>query len=171
VQTTEALVAAFEKATGIDVAVRSDDEDVLDAEIVAEGSRSPADVVFSENSRLSSTCRQEVSWRRSTARRSRAPRPSSTRHGELGRDLGAVSVLIYNPSLIDKSALPTHVLEVADPRYRGKLAFAPGETDFQPVITSVLRTYGKAEALTWLDVSRPTRRATSTRTTRRSQQR
>ena len=50
VQTTEALVAAFEKATGIDVAVRSDDEDVLDAEIVAEGSRSPADVVFSENS-------------------------------------------------------------------------------------------------------------------------
>ena len=37
VQTTEALVAAFEKSTGINVAVRNDDEDTFDAEIVAEG--------------------------------------------------------------------------------------------------------------------------------------
>ena len=62
-----------------------------------------------------------------------------------------VSVLIYNPGLINKSALPTRVLELADPRYKGELAFAAGETDFQPVVTSVLRTYGKATALKWLD--------------------
>jgi iron(III) transport system substrate-binding protein len=62
-----------------------------------------------------------------------------------------VSVLIYNPSLISGSALPTRVLQLADPRYKGKLAFAAGETDFQPVVTSVLRSYGKARALEWLD--------------------
>src|SRR6202034_2886382 len=33
----------------------------------------------------------------------------------------------------------------------GKLAFAAGETDFQPIVTSVLKTYGKSTALTWLD--------------------
>ena len=38
VQTTDALVSAFEKATGITVNVRSDDEDTLADEIVAEGS-------------------------------------------------------------------------------------------------------------------------------------
>jgi ABC-type Fe3+ transport system substrate-binding protein len=44
-QTTDSLVAGFERAyPNITVAVRSDDEDTFDAEIVEEGSRSPADV-------------------------------------------------------------------------------------------------------------------------------
>jgi iron(III) transport system substrate-binding protein len=47
--------------------------------------------------------------------------------------------------------LPTSVLQLASPQYAGKLAFAPGETDIQPVITSVVRAYGKARALQWLD--------------------
>jgi iron(III) transport system substrate-binding protein len=62
-----------------------------------------------------------------------------------------VSVLIYNPSLISESQLPTSVLELADPKYNGKLAFAPSETDFQPIVTSVAASYGKSEALTWLE--------------------
>ena len=50
VQTTQALVTAFEKQTGITVNVRSDDEDQLADQIVTEGSHSPADVFFTENS-------------------------------------------------------------------------------------------------------------------------
>ncbi len=62
-----------------------------------------------------------------------------------------VSVLIYNPSLIAKSQLPTSVMQLADPKYQGKFAFAAGETDFQPIVTSVVKTYGQAAALRWLD--------------------
>src|SRR6185437_15649941 len=36
------------------------------------------------------------------------------------------------------------------PRYKDKLAFAPGETDFQPIVTSMLRTYGQAKTIKWL---------------------
>ena len=50
VQTTDALVTAFERATGITVNVRSGDEDDLANQIVLEGSHSPADVIFTENS-------------------------------------------------------------------------------------------------------------------------
>src|SRR5579871_5332992 len=49
-ETVAALVSAFEKQTGIAVAVRPDDEDVLAAEIVQEGSRTPADLFLTENS-------------------------------------------------------------------------------------------------------------------------
>src|ERR1700742_721755 len=49
-QTTNALVAAFTKQTGIKVRVKNDDEDVLTAQIEQEGSRSPADLFFTENS-------------------------------------------------------------------------------------------------------------------------
>ena len=48
-QTTNGLVTAFEKQTGIKVNVRNDDEDVLTAQIEQEGSRSPADVFYTEN--------------------------------------------------------------------------------------------------------------------------
>jgi iron(III) transport system substrate-binding protein len=62
-----------------------------------------------------------------------------------------VSVLIYNPRLIKKSALPTSVLQLASPRYKDKLAFAPGETDFQPIVTSVINTYGTTATKKWLN--------------------
>src|SRR5271154_1737725 len=50
VQTANALIAAFEQKTGIDVQVRSDDEDVLANQIVQEGANSPADLIYTENS-------------------------------------------------------------------------------------------------------------------------
>jgi iron(III) transport system substrate-binding protein len=61
-----------------------------------------------------------------------------------------VSVIIYNPALISASQLPTRVSQLADPQYKGKLALAPGETDFQPIVTAYLRAYGKAATLAWL---------------------
>ena len=151
-QTTEALVAGFEKATGINVAIRNNDEDVFDAEIIAEGSRSPADVFFTENSPALEYLQQKgllAPVDRSTL--ARTPSRFNSPEGDWVGVSARVSVLIYNPSLINKAGLPTHVLELAEPRYRGKLAFAPGETDFQPIVTSVLRTYGKTRALKWLD--------------------
>ena len=49
-QTAQSLVSGFEKKTGINVVVRSDDEDVLADQIATEGTHSPADVFFTENS-------------------------------------------------------------------------------------------------------------------------
>ncbi len=49
-QTAQSLITAFEKKTGIQVVVRSDDEDVLADQIATEGTHSPADVFFTENS-------------------------------------------------------------------------------------------------------------------------
>jgi iron(III) transport system substrate-binding protein len=60
-------------------------------------------------------------------------------------------VLIYNPSLIKANELPTSVLQMADPKYHGKLAIAAGETDFQPIVTSVDRTSGSAATKKWLE--------------------
>jgi iron(III) transport system substrate-binding protein len=61
-----------------------------------------------------------------------------------------VSALVYNTSDLKPAQLPTSVMALADPKWAGKLAIAPGETDFQPIITSIADTYGNAAALTWL---------------------
>src|SRR5947209_10710620 len=48
-QTTALLVKAFERQTGIHVQVRSADEATLGNQIAQEGSSSPADVFYTEN--------------------------------------------------------------------------------------------------------------------------
>ncbi|MDX6337582.1 MAG: iron(III) transport system substrate-binding protein [Streptosporangiaceae bacterium] len=151
-QTTQKLVAAFEKQTGITVSVRSNDEAVLADQIVTEGARSPADVFYTENTPplellqgkgLLSTVRSSTL----AATPSRYNSPQGDWAGVSAR----VSVLIYNPRLISRSQLPTSVMQLADPKYKGKIALAAGETDFQPIVTSVLRAHGTAATEKWLN--------------------
>ena len=150
-QTTQKLVAAFEKTTGITVSVRSDDEDVLAAQIVTEGSRSPADVFYTENSPPLEFLQGKglLSPVRSSTLAA-TPAKYNSPQGDWVGVSARVSVLVYNPRLISKSQLPTSVMQLADPRYQGKLALAAGETDFQPIVTSVLRAHGAAATEKWL---------------------
>jgi iron(III) transport system substrate-binding protein len=61
-----------------------------------------------------------------------------------------VSVLVYNTSRLQPSELPTSIFDLASPKWKGKLALAPTETDFQPVVTSIAKARGNAAALAWL---------------------
>jgi iron(III) transport system substrate-binding protein len=153
VQTTDSLVAGFEKANpNITVAVRSDDEDYFDAQIVQEGSRSPADVFYTENSPALEYLQQRgLLAKVDPSTLALTPTKYNSPEDDWVGVSARVSVLIYNPSLIKKSALPTTVLGLADSKYKGELAFAAGETDFQPIVTAVLKAYGKQAALNWLN--------------------
>jgi iron(III) transport system substrate-binding protein len=151
VQTAEALVNAFEKDTGITVNIRSDDEDTLADQIVTEGSHSPADVFYTENSPpLESLQAKGLLAKVESSTLSLTPAKYNSPDGDWVGVSARVSVLIYNPSLISASQLPTQVSQLAEPKYKGKLALAPQETDFQPIVTSYLRAYGKSATLTWL---------------------
>jgi len=151
-QTADNLISAFEQKTGIHVVVRSDDEDVLADQIAAEGSRSPADVFFTENSPpLESLQAKGMLAAVKPATLAQTPGKYNSPHGDWVGVSARVSVIIYNPSLISASQLPSHVSQLADPQYKGKLALAPGETDFQPIVTAYERAYGAAATVTWLE--------------------
>ena len=152
VQTTDALVAGFEKATGITVNVRSDDEDTLSDEIVTEGARSPADVIYTENTpAVQYLADKGLLAKVDPSTLARTPSQYNSPQGDWVGVSARVSVLIYNPSLIADGQLPTSVLQLADPATRESWPSPPGETDFQPIVTSVDHTYGKAAALNWLE--------------------
>ena len=150
-QTTDGLVSAFEKQTGITVNIRNADEDTLANLIAVEGANSPADVFYTENSPALEFLQEKGLLAPVDASTLAAvPARYSSPQGDWVGVSARVSVLIYNPSLIAASQLPTSVLQLADPKYQGKFAFAAGETDFQPIVTSVLKTYGQAATLRWL---------------------
>jgi len=151
-QTADNLISAFEKKTGITVVVRSDDEDTLADQIAAEGSRSPADIFFTENSPpLESLQAKGLLSAVDSSTLALTPAKYNSPQGDWVGVSARVSVIIYNPGLISPAQLPTHVSQLASPQYKGKLALAPGETDFQPIVTAYQRAYGTTATLTWLN--------------------
>jgi len=151
-QTTDALVKAFEKQTGVTVKVRSDDEDVLAQQIAQEGSHSPADVFYTENSNwLEQLNERGLLAKVNAATLANVPAQDSAANGGWVGVSARISVLVYNPSKLTPSELPTSVLALASPKWKGKIEIAPSETDFWPIVSSVARSKGDAAALAWLE--------------------
>ena len=152
VQTTEALVAAFERESGISVSLRSDDEDVLADQIVTEGSRSPADVFYTENSPpLQYLASKHMLAPVDAATLQATPARFNSPDGQWVGVSARVSVMVYNTQLLSPRELPTSAMQLAEPQWSGRIAIAGSETDFQPIVTSIARTYGEKAALTWLN--------------------
>jgi len=134
------------------VAVRSDDEGVLASQIIQEGSHSPADVFLTENSpplqaleERGLLSRVDASTLAKTSSRYSSPKKAWA--GISAR----VSTMVYNTNELKPAQLPGSVLDLASPKWKGKLALAPTETDFQPIVTAVAARYGKARAIKWLE--------------------
>jgi iron(III) transport system substrate-binding protein len=150
-ETTAALIKAFTAQTGIQVRVKSDDESVLTAQIEQEGRRSPADVFFTENSNwLAQLDDRGLLAKVSSSTLANVPAQDSASNGDWVGVSGRFSVMIYNPSKISAAQVPPSVMDLASPRYKGKVELAPGETDFWPIVTSIERAEGQAAALKWL---------------------
>jgi len=151
-QTTADLVAAFEKQTGIKVLVRNGDEDVLANQIVQEGSGSPADVYYGENSPVLQFLQEKnLLAPVAPSTLSRVPSRDNSPKGDWVGVSARVSGFVYNTKLVRPGQRPTSVMNLANPKWSGKLGIAPGETDLRPVVTSVARARGQAAALRWLD--------------------
>jgi iron(III) transport system substrate-binding protein len=151
-QTANALVAAFEKKTGIHIDVRSDDEDVLANQIVQEGAHSPADLFFTENSPAleflsSKGLLATVDPATLAAVPSQYDSPQRNWVGVSAR----VSMLVYNTRMLQPSQLPTSITQLANPRWKGLVGIAPSETDFQPIVTSLDQAEGASATVQWLE--------------------
>ncbi len=150
-QTTDALIAAFTKKTGIKVRVANNDEDVLTAQITQEGDLSPADVFYTENSNwLEQLNDQGLLVKIAPATLANVPKQDSAANGNWVGVSARISVLIYNTSKLKPSELPKSAMELGDIKWLGKIEIAPDETDLWPVISSIARAKGRHAALRWL---------------------
>jgi iron(III) transport system substrate-binding protein len=150
-QLTDELVAAFERQTGIAVELRTNDGVILADQILQEGSSSPADVYISENTpELMSLQEHGKLARLGPAVLGQVPAADVSPAGEwIGMAL-RVSSLVYNPALLPASGLPRSVLDLARPGWKGKIAVAPTDSDFPPVVGAVASTFGTTATAAWL---------------------
>jgi len=150
--TIDALVTAFEQKTGIYVEVRSAIDATLATLLVVEGSHSPADVFVAENSpALEDLQERNMLAPVDPATLAKTPRRDNSLQGDWVGIAAHASLLVYNTDDLKASQLPHSVLALADPQWKGKLALAPSETDFQPIIVAVAAKYGDVRTISWLN--------------------
>lgn len=151
-QTTEALVSAFEKLNPtIKVTVRSDDEGALAQQLEQEGAKSPADLFFAENSPALEVLQEKgLLAPAPTEALSAIPTQYSSPRGDWVGITARVTCLVVS-NTVPAAQTPTSALSLADPQWKGKLAFAGSETDLQPMITALAKQYGVQRATQWLN--------------------
>ena len=150
-QLTDALVQAFTRQTGIHVSVRTGDGIVLADQILQEGGGSPADVYLTEKSpELMNLEAHRLLAKLPASLLGQIPARDDSPSGVWVGVALRVSSLAYNPGRVPPSQLPTSVLQLAQPQWKGKIAIAPTDSDFPPVVGAVIATYGRGTASQWL---------------------
>jgi iron(III) transport system substrate-binding protein len=150
-QLTRMLVAAFERQTGIRVRLRNGDSLVVATQVLQEGGASPADVILSENSpELVNLEQNGRLLRLPPAILAQVPAAYSSPAGRWVGTALRVSSLVYDPARIARSELPQSILELAQPRWRGKVAIAPTDSDFPPLVGAVIARHGADRTAAWL---------------------
>jgi iron(III) transport system substrate-binding protein len=148
---TEAWGKAFQDKTGIKVQVRYGNDSSMGAQIIEEGSKSPADVFLTENSPAMTTVQRAGLL---------APVDTTTlaqvqpQYVPSSKDWVAIAarstVLVYNPSKISEADLPASLMDLADPKYAGQWGAAAGGADFQAIVSAVLAEEGQQKTAAWL---------------------
>jgi iron(III) transport system substrate-binding protein len=151
-QMTDALAKAFERKTGATVRIRFGEDEGLANQIVQEGSASPADVILSENTPpLELLAEKGLLTKVDSATLALAPARYESPSGRWVGVAARETVLVYNPKLISAGQLPVSILDLAKPRWKGKLAIAPSEPDFVPLVSAVDKLDGRAATTRWLE--------------------
>lgn len=150
-QMVDQLTNMFTQQTGIAVRVHSGEAPEIANQIAQEGARSPADVYFTENSpELTLLDEKGLLASVDPATLAAVPARFSAADGHWVGVFARESVLAFNPALIRADQVPVSLMDLARPEWRGKVAIAPTDADFLPLIDAVAALHGEAAALAWL---------------------
>ncbi|MGB9012879.1 MAG: iron ABC transporter substrate-binding protein [Aeromicrobium sp.] len=146
------LAPAFTEKTGIEVKLRSGSDLELANQLVQEGSASPADVFLTENSPAMSLVESKGLFSPlKPATLALVPQQYSPESGNWMGFVARSTVLVYNTDRVAEEDLPASLLDLADPKWRGRVSFSPTGADFQAIVSSVLEQKGAAVTRDWLE--------------------
>ena len=148
--TSEALVAAFTKATGIPVAMRNAESPELASQLVEEGANSPADVFFSEQSPpIGSLQEKGLLAQVDPATLEAIPARYCAKDGTwIGVNV-RTRVITYNKKLVTPADLPRSIMDIPTPAFKGRFGYVK-QDGFQEQVMAIVHIKGRDAALAWL---------------------
>jgi iron(III) transport system substrate-binding protein len=147
----EAIAKAYEAKTGIHVNVRKGSSNQLASQVMEEGERSPADLIYTEESPpLNNLGEKGFLAKTDDSTLNMLPPEYVAKDGSWIGVTARVRVVAYNPKLIDEKDLPETVLEFAEPQWQGKVGFVPTSGAFQEQAVAIIKLHGREAAEDWL---------------------
>ncbi|MEN0577634.1 iron ABC transporter substrate-binding protein [Phytobacter palmae] len=147
----QSWVDGFTKETGIKVTLRNGSDTELGNQLVQEGNVSPADVFLTENSpamTLVDNANLFAPLDADTLKQ--VPAAYRPAHGRWIGIAARSTVFVYNPSKISPAQLPTSLMDLAKPEWKGRWAASPSGADFQAIVSAMLSLKGESATLDWL---------------------
>ncbi len=146
------IIEDFEKDSGIDVEVRYGDTAELASTILEEGENSPADVFFAQDAgALGALAEEGRLGELSEDVLDKVPEQFRSKEGRWVGVSGRARVVAYNTAELEESDLPESILDFTDPKWKGKIGWAPTNGSFQAFVTALRLTNGEDAAREWLE--------------------
>lgn len=146
----ETLASGFTEKTGIKVDIRAGEDAEMSAQVMTEGARTKADVYLSEGPGPVARLASEGLFANLPAADLDGldPRlvPST---GNWAPYAARTRVLLYNPTMIAENELPKSILDLTEPKWKGKFAYATSD-GFPGTVSYLIDTIGEAKTLDWL---------------------
>ncbi|WP_036498512.1 extracellular solute-binding protein [Nocardia aobensis] len=142
---------AFTEQTGIRVTLRDGADAEVADQVLAEGDRSPADVVLTENSpAMARMERAGLFAGLDPATLAQVPeqfRPSS---GQWTGIAARSTAFVFHPGKIPPAELPAGLLDLQQPRWHGRWTADSHGADFQAIVAALLALDGENATRAWL---------------------
>lgn len=146
------LFEQFTKETGIAVQARYGDSAELAAQLVEEGAASPAQVFFAQDAgALGAVAAAGLFATLPGSAATAVPDAYRATDGTWSGVTGRARVIVYDPQQVPAAEVPKSVLELTDPRWRGKVAIAPTNASFQAFVTAMRISLGNDATRQWLE--------------------
>ena len=143
------IIEQFEVATGINVSVKYGGTPEIAATLLEEGDNSPADVFFAQDpgglaavAAMLAPLPDEIvglvpDWARS---------PQQKWVGISGR----ARTVVYNRDSLSEDELPPSIFDFTDPKWKGRIGWAPTNASFQTMVTGMRKIWGEEKTRDWL---------------------
>ncbi len=147
----EPIIQQFEKETGIEVKVSYANTTQLAAKLQTEGKKSPASLFWAQDAgALGSVSKNNLFTKLPESILNKVPKTFRQSDGYWVATSGRARVLAYSPERVKKDTLPESVFELTEPKWKGKVGWAPLNASFQAFVTALRAQVGEKRAEKWL---------------------
>ncbi len=144
------ILEQFALLTGIDVETKYAGTSELAVTLLEEGARTPADVFFAQDpgglgavEDMMATLPESIL--------SRVPEWARSPEGKWVGISGRARTIVYNSDDLTEADLPDDIWDLGDPKWKGRIGWAPTNTSFQAMVTAMRVLWGENRTRQWLE--------------------
>ncbi len=143
------IISQFADVTGIKVDVKYGKSAALAATLLEEGSKSPADLYYAQDPGALGTV-SSMLGKLPTGTLAQIPAWAKSSNGEWIGVSGRARVLVYSPTRVPAADLPTDIYSLTDPKWKGRLGWAPTNSSLLTMITGMRKEWGDDKTKEWI---------------------